>query len=102
MRRSRARRPTKRDDSRHKAFIIAALNELKTHPNKLTIIKQNCQLYKQQPHLKRGFLTAIERCEWVLEVDDDIDRIIAQILAEDYIGNRLRRYPLLFKGVVDD
>ncbi|WP_199886185.1 hypothetical protein [Pseudoalteromonas sp. T1lg23B] len=102
MKQTRSRQQSKRDDNRHRAFIIAALNELKAHPNKLAILKQNCQLYKQQAHLKRGLLKAIERFEWVFEVDDDIDRIIEQILAQDYIGNRIRRYPLLFKGIVDD
>ncbi|CAM4189415.1 hypothetical protein [Pseudoalteromonas byunsanensis] len=102
MKRTRKRQPNKRDDSRHRTFIIAALDELKAHPSKLTIIKQNCQHYKQQAHLKRSLLIAIERFEWVFEVDDDVDRIIEQILAEDYIGNRIRRYPLLFKGVVND
>ncbi|MBE0390007.1 hypothetical protein PLUTE_b1128 [Pseudoalteromonas luteoviolacea DSM 6061] len=37
--------------------------------------------------------------QWVLAVDDDIDRICKQIMSDDYIGTRLRKYPLLFKGV---
>ncbi|BBN83959.1 hypothetical protein PA25_39440 [Pseudoalteromonas sp. A25] len=89
-------------DLRGQAFIHAALEELRQNPKKLSIVKQNCLAFKQQPFLKRGLLVAVERFEWVFEVDDDIERVIAQVLAEDYIGNRIRRYPLLFKGVVND
>ncbi|CAH9062408.1 hypothetical protein PSECIP111951_03665 [Pseudoalteromonas holothuriae] len=88
--------------SRDFEFIIAALNELKVHPEKLEIIKTNCAEFKQQPYLKRGLLLAVERFEWVFAIDDDVQRIAKQVLADDYIGNRLRRYPLLFKGVICD
>jgi hypothetical protein len=46
-------------------------------------------------------LLAIERFDWVFEATNDVDQICEQIMADDYIGNRLRRYPLLFKGVVN-
>ncbi|MBD1583880.1 hypothetical protein [Pseudoalteromonas sp. S16_S37] len=89
-------------DSRGLQFIYAALEELKANPHKLDIVKSNCNAFKQQPFLKKGLLLAVERFEWVFEVDDNIERIIAQVLADDYIGKRIRRYPLLFKGVASD
>ena len=54
-----------------------------------------------QQFLKRGFLLAIERFDWVFEASNDVEQICAQILADDYIGKRLRRYPLLYKGVIE-
>jgi hypothetical protein len=38
--------------------------------------------------------------EWVFEANLSCDEICQQILADDYIGNRIRRYPLIFKGVL--
>ncbi|WP_247671151.1 hypothetical protein [Pseudoalteromonas sp. MMG005] len=81
-------------------YLNSVLNELRVKPEKLRIIKANCEYYKTQVYLKRGFLLAIERIEWVLALDNDIQRICNQISANDYIGNRIRLYPLLFKGVV--
>jgi hypothetical protein len=83
-------------------FIRDVLSELKRSPHKVQFIKDNCDYYKTQVHLKRGFLTAIERIELVLVIDNDVDRITQQILANDYIGNRIRRYPLLFKGILNN
>lgn len=83
-------------------FIGEVLAELQRAPHKVKIIQDNCDHYKTQIHLKRGFLTAIERIELVLIIDNDIGRITQQILANDYIGNRIRRYPLLFRGILDN
>ncbi|ASM52213.1 hypothetical protein PESP_b0687 [Pseudoalteromonas espejiana DSM 9414] len=82
------------------SFITSVINELKANPEKLAIIRNNLNEYRAQTHLKRGFLLAIERFDWVFEASNEVDFICQQILADDYIGNRLRRYPLLFKGVV--
>ncbi|MBQ4833455.1 hypothetical protein J8L70_09415 [Pseudoalteromonas sp. MMG010] len=87
--------------SKNQQFIQAVVAELKANPNKLKVIKSNLEHYRQQTHLKRGFLLAIERFDWVFDATQNIDEICQQILANDYIGNRLRRYPLLFKGVID-
>ncbi|KAF7764566.1 hypothetical protein PCIT_b0602 [Pseudoalteromonas citrea] len=90
-----------RDNVQATPYLIEVLSELQRAPHKVEIIKRNCDYYKTQIHLKRGFLTAIERIELVLVIDHDIERIRQQILANDYIGNRIRRYPLLFKGILD-
>jgi hypothetical protein len=82
-------------------FIDQVITELKSHPNKLEIVQANLARYRSQTYLKRGFLLAIERFDWVFEASNNIDEICAQIMADDYIGNRLRRYPLLFKGVLE-
>ena len=97
------RKVRKRSDSKlNKAFINQVIAALKSDPSKLTIIQKNLEQYRDQRHLKRGFLLAIERFDWVFEASDDVNFICDQILADDYIGNRLRRYPLLFKGVVSE
>jgi len=82
-------------------FINQVITELQAHPEKLEIIRRNLNEYREQTHLKRGFLLAIERFDWVFEASNDVNFICQQILADDYIGNRLRRYPLLFKGVIN-
>lgn len=82
-------------------FINQVIAELKAHPEKIEIIRKNLDEYRGQTHLKRGFLLAIERFDWVFEASNDSNFITQQILADDYIGNRLRRYPLLFKGVIN-
>lgn len=95
---NRRNRPT---NSRNLQFINQVIAQLKAEPEKLQLIKNNLAYYRAQTHLKRGFLLAIERFDWVFEATDNIDEICDQIMADDYIGNRLRRYPLLFKGVVE-
>ncbi|CAD2223673.1 conserved hypothetical protein [Pseudoalteromonas sp. 3J6] len=95
---NRRNRPT---SSRNLQFIHQVIAQLKAEPEKLQLIKNNLAYYREQTHLKRGFLLAIERFDWVFEATDNIDEICEQIMADDYIGNRLRRYPLLFKGVVE-
>ncbi|MDN3487866.1 hypothetical protein [Pseudoalteromonas sp. APC 3694] len=95
---NRRNRPT---SSRNLQFINRVIAQLKAEPEKLQLIKNNLAYYRAQTHLKRGFLLAIERFDWVFEATDNIDEICDQIMADDYIGNRLRRYPLLFKGVVE-
>ena len=95
---NRRNRPT---SSLNLQFINQVIAQLKSEPEKLQLIKNNLAYYRAQTHLKRGFLLAIERFDWVFEATDNIDEICEQIMADDYIGNRLRRYPLLFKGVVE-
>lgn len=90
-----------RSNPRNLAFFESVIDELKKHPEKKNIVKQNIQEYKQQIYLKRGFLKALERVEWVFDGNQDIDSICEQIMAHDYIGNRIRRYPLIFKNVLD-
>ncbi|CAM3782302.1 MULTISPECIES: hypothetical protein [Pseudoalteromonas] len=87
-------------DNQHSLFIAHVVQQLRAQPSKVNIIKRNLEEYRQQRFLKRGFLTAIERFDWVFEASDNIEDICQQILADDYIGKRLRRYPLLFKGIV--
>ncbi|MEG3757706.1 hypothetical protein V5096_07070 [Pseudoalteromonas carrageenovora] len=97
------RKVRKRSDSKlNTSFINQVIAALKSDPAKLAIIRKNLEYYRNQHHLKRGFLLAIERFDWVFEASDDVNFICDQILADDYIGNRLRRYPLLFKGVLDE
>lgn len=97
------RKVRKRSDSKlNTAFINQVIAALKSDPSKLAVIQENLEQYRSQRHLKRGFLLAIERFDWVFEASDDVNFICEQILADDYIGNRLRRYPLLFKGVISE
>ncbi len=97
------RKVRKRSDSKlNTAFINQVIAALKSDPSKLAVIQENLEKYRSQRHLKRGFLLAIERFDWVFEASDDVNFICEQILADDYIGNRLRRYPLLFKGVISE
>ena len=98
MHRPRRHRPTPAPLQKRMERVVA---ELKQHPHKVGIIKENLAYYRQQPYLKRGFLTAIERFDWVFACDQSIDALCDQLLSDDYIGKRLRRYPLLFKGVLD-
>lgn len=86
--------------NKHTDFINNVVSSLRTDPSKLDIIKNNLEEYRKQRFLKKGFLTAIERFDWVFETSDDIEFICQQILADDFIGQRLRRYPLLFKGII--
>ncbi|KTF16750.1 hypothetical protein [Pseudoalteromonas sp. H105] len=97
----RVQRNQRASSRRHSNFIHQVIENLKADPRKLDTIRRNLDEYRQQQFLKRGFLLAIERFDWVFEATNDVDQICEQIMADDYIGNRLRRYPLLFKGVVN-
>ncbi|MEM6983727.1 MAG: hypothetical protein AAF510_12180, partial [Pseudomonadota bacterium] len=81
---NRRNRPT---SSRNLQFINQVIAQLKAEPEKLQLIKNNLAYYRAQTHLKRGFLLAIERFDWVFEATDNIDEICDQIMADDYIGN---------------
>lgn len=85
--------------TQNQSYIEQAVANLKQNPAKLRILRENCELLAQQYSMNKGLLRAIERVEWVFCVDDDIERICKQILDNDYIGNKIRRYPLLFKGI---
>lgn len=82
-------------------YLLSVINALRANPEKLAIVKHNVDEYQSQQYLKRGFLVALERMEWLFEANLSIDEFCQQILADDYIGNRIRRYPLIFKGVLD-
>ncbi|WP_372768288.1 hypothetical protein [Pseudoalteromonas sp.] len=82
-------------------YLLSVIEELKANPEKLAIVKHNVDEYQTQQYLKRGFLIALERMEWLFEADLSIDEFCQQILADDYIGNRIRKYPLIFKGVIE-
>ncbi|KPV96259.1 hypothetical protein AN214_01605 [Pseudoalteromonas sp. P1-9] len=82
-------------------YLKAVIAALQADPEKLNIVKQNIAHYQNQAFLKRGFLRALERMEWLFEANLTIDEFCQQIMADDYIGNRIRRYPLIFKGVLD-
>lgn len=97
---TREHRQRRTTPTRNAAFINQVIAALQADPSKLAIIRNNLNEYRQQQFLKRGFLLAIERFDWVFEATDDVQQICDQIMADDYIGNRLRRYPLLFKGVI--
>ncbi|TQF67449.1 hypothetical protein FLM44_19890 [Pseudoalteromonas luteoviolacea] len=94
-RRNSPRRP--RDTSTQ--YLEQVVLTLRSEPHKISVIKSNCDYYQKQRFLKKGFQRAVEHMQWVLAVDDDVDRICKQIMSDDYIGTRLRKYPLLFKGV---
>ena len=95
------KRRVKAESKQQQVFINQVINELKSNPGKLDIIRENLSYYREQQFLKRGFLLAIERFDWVFEASNDVEQICAQILADDYIGKRLRRYPLLYKGILE-
>lgn len=101
MHRNSGRPRAPRKNNQHSLFISNVVQQLRENPSKIAIIKRNLEEYRQQRFLKRGFLIAIERFDWVFEASDDIEDICQQMLANDYIGNRLRRYPLLFKGIIE-
>jgi len=86
---------------RQRDYIEQVVAALKNDPSKLSIIHDNLTYYREQQFLKKGFLLAIERFDWVFEAHKNVDDICAQIMADDYIGKRLRRYPLLYKGVLN-
>ncbi|MCF2856041.1 hypothetical protein L1286_01030 [Pseudoalteromonas sp. SMS1] len=88
-----------RTDSASTQYLEKVIAVLKAEPHKISILKRNCEYYQKQQFLKKGFQRAIEHMQWLLAVDDDVERICNHIMAEDYIGNKLRQYPLLFKGV---
>lgn len=98
---------TSRRQRKHKPYaqnlqyLLSVINALRANPEKLAIVKHNVDEYQSQQYLKRGFLVALERMEWLFEANLSIDEFCQQILADDYIGNRIRRYPLIFKGVLD-
>lgn len=97
---SRRVRSTRKQNPKLVHYFVSVTEELRHHPKKLEIVRQNLAYYQSQSYLKSGFLKALERMEWVFEANLSIEQICQQIMADDYIGNRIRRYPLIFKGVL--
>ncbi|WMN62171.1 hypothetical protein NI389_20470 (plasmid) [Pseudoalteromonas xiamenensis] len=86
-------------NSKNSAYVEAALEQLKLEPSKLSLLESNCQQFKNEYSFNKGLLTAIERLEWILCIDDDIERITHRVLSDDYISRKIVKYPLLFKGI---
>ncbi len=96
----RQRRPRKRDEaSVNLAYLSRVFEELARQPGKIAQVRANLDEYRQQRFLPRGFIRAIERCEWVLDLGEDIELLQRAVFEDSDTGRRLRQYPLLFKGI---
>ena len=82
-------------------YLQQVFAELHRQPEKLQLIAQNMQHYKQQIYLKRGFLKAIERLEWIFDEQPSVELVEELVFEDSYSGQRLRSYPLLFKGIIN-
>ena len=82
-------------------YLQQVFAELEQSPEKIAIIGRNMQYYKQQRYLKRGFLRAIERLEWLFETEPSVDLVKQVVFEDSYSGKKLRSYPLLFKGIIE-
>lgn len=87
--------------AKQSAYIAAALDELQKHPEKIDIVRNNIEVFRTQRFLKRGFLNALERMVWIFDAHDDVGLICQSVMSDNYIGNAIRKYPLIFKGVVE-
>lgn len=95
----RQRRSNRATPVQHMAYFEQVFAELRLHPEKIAIVRHNIAEFQAQPYLKKGLHTAIDRLLLVFEDDDDIERLYRQVMSDD-IGQRVRRYPLIFKGLI--
>ena len=89
-------------NSQNMDYLRRVFAVLKREPDKIARVKQNIAEYQQQTFLPKGFIKAIERCEWVLDLGDNVDMLERAVFEDSDTGKRLRRYPLLFKGIIND
>lgn len=95
----RSRRGNRATPALHMDYFEQVFAELRRHPDKIAIVRHNIAEFQAQPFLKKGLHTAIDRLLLVFEDSDDIELLYRQVMSED-IGQRVRRYPLIFKGII--
>ncbi|MGI2001174.1 hypothetical protein [Shewanella frigidimarina] len=95
----RKRRSSRATPAEHTAYFEQVFAELRLRPEKIAIVRHNIAEFQAQPYLKKGLHTAIDRLLLVFEDDNDIELLYRQVMSDD-IGQRVRRYPLIFKGII--
>ncbi|MBB1437467.1 hypothetical protein H5202_02045 [Shewanella sp. SG41-4] len=95
----RPRRSSRATPVLHTVFFEQVFAELRLNPDKIAIVRSNIAEFQAQPYLKKGLHTAIDRLLLVFEDDNDIELLYRQVMSDD-IGQRVRRYPLIFKGII--
>ncbi|AZG73918.1 hypothetical protein [Shewanella livingstonensis] len=97
----RQRRSNRATPAQHMVYFEQVFAELRLHPEKIAIVRRNIAEFQSQPYLKQGLHTAIDRLLLVFEDDDDIELLYRQVMSDD-IGQRVRRYPLISKGIISN
>jgi hypothetical protein len=97
----RQRRSNHTTPAQHMTYFEQVFAELRRHPEKIAIVRHNIAQFQAQPYLKKGLHTAIDRLLLVFEDDKDIERLYRQVMSDDDIALRVRRYPLIFKGIIN-
>ena len=95
----RPRRGNRATPALHMDYFEQVFVELRRHPEKIAIVRHNIAEFQAQPFLKKGLHTAIDRLLLVFEDNDDIELLYRLVMSED-VGQRVRRYPLIFKGII--
>ncbi|MGI2170585.1 hypothetical protein ACROAE_10355 [Shewanella sp. MF05960] len=95
----RPRRGNRATPVLHMDYFEQVFVELRRHPEKIAIVRHNIAEFQAQPFLKKGLHTAIDRLLLVFEDNDDIELLYKQVMSDD-VGQRVRRYPLIFKGII--
>jgi hypothetical protein len=93
------RRSSRATPAEHTAYFEQVFAVLRLHPEKIAIVRRNIAEFQAQPYLKKGLHTAIDLLLLVFEDDNDIELLYRQVMSDD-IGQRVRRYPLIFKGII--
>ncbi|WP_351077107.1 hypothetical protein [Shewanella sp. CAL98-MNA-CIBAN-0140] len=96
----RQRRSNHTTPAQHMTYFEQVFAELRRHPEKIAIVRYNIAQFQAQPYLKKGLHTAIDRLLLVFEDDNDIELLYRQVMSDDNIALRVRRYPLIFKGII--
>jgi hypothetical protein len=96
----RQRRSNHTTPAQHMTYFEQVFTELRLHPEKIAIVRHNIAQFQAQPYLKKGLHTAIDRLLLVFEDDNDIELLYRQVMSDDNIALRVRRYPLIFKGII--
>ncbi|TKB54209.1 hypothetical protein [Ferrimonas aestuarii] len=82
-------------------FCTQIISAIEQDPTRLSIVAENLAHYRKMQFLSRGKLRTLDELGWALEVENSLDAIKTMLLSPTRSGQRLRRFPLLFRNVLN-
>ncbi len=97
------RRPDVLEQQQARLYLTAVFRKLASEPDLIAVVKENIDTFKGKQHIRNSAKKTLARLEWHFDAEQpDIELLATEVLADDYIGQKYREFPLLFKGVLTE
>ncbi|WP_028116743.1 hypothetical protein [Ferrimonas senticii] len=85
---------------REQHYFTQVFARLRAEPKCWQQVVDNYQYFLTRAHLSRSNQRALRDLGWLIEANCSIAEVEQAVLAETRSGQRLRRFPLLFRGLL--